>query len=583
MKYQSITGKEWILSKYSENLALEISQKLGIDNFLSKLLSIRKITTENCQSYLNPKIKDLMPNPSVLKDMDLAVNTLIKAIKENKRICILGDYDVDGASSTAIIVNFLKNIYSNYFIYIPDRQVDGYGPSVNSLKNIIDKKGEFLITVDCGTTSFEALDYANQNNIEVLVIDHHQAEIKLPKCKALINPNQLDDQSKLGYLCAAGVSFLFIVALNRSLRESKFYKEKNINEPDLYDYLDLVALGTICDVVPLIDLNRAFVYQGIQILKKRKNLGIKTLIDVADIKESPDTYHIGFLLGPRINAGGRIGQSDLGANLLTSEDPKKSYEIATTLDSLNKKRKSIEEDILNEAYLLAEKENSNEIILVANKFWHEGLIGIIASRIKERFFKPTIVISSNKSIAKGSCRSVFGFDIGLAILAAKQNGILIKGGGHKMAAGFSIEENKIDELKNFLISKFKSSKPNFVQNNFIEIDSILSANAVNEKTYEVVSKLGPFGSGNSEPKFIVEDLSMIKINFENDFLLKALFKNSSGLYLHGVCFKNNKEKVIDYLKNFKNHKFHLAGKLSCNDWNKQRVIEFVIEDISLTH
>ena len=583
MKYQSITGKEWILSKYSENLALEISQKLGIDNFLSKLLSIRKITTENCQSYLNPKIKDLMPNPSVLKDMDLAVNTLIKAIKENKRICILGDYDVDGASSTAIIVNFLKNIYSNYFIYIPDRQVDGYGPSVNSLKNIIDKKGEFLITVDCGTTSFEALDYANQNNIEVLVIDHHQAEIKLPKCKALINPNQLDDQSKLGYLCAAGVSFLFIVALNRSLRESKFYIEKNINEPDLYDYLDLVALGTICDVVPLIDLNRAFVYQGIQILKKRKNLGIKTLIDVADIKESPDTYHIGFLLGPRINAGGRIGQSDLGANLLTSEDPKKSYEIATTLDSLNKKRKSIEEDILNEAYLLAEKENSNEIILVANKFWHEGLIGIIASRIKERFFKPTIVISSNKSIAKGSCRSVFGFDIGLAILAAKQNGILIKGGGHKMAAGFSIEENKIDELKNFLISKFKSSKPNFVQNNFIEIDSILSANAVNEKTYEVVSKLGPFGSGNSEPKFIVEDLSMIKINFENDFLLKALFKNSSGLYLHGVCFKNNKEKVIDYLKNFKNHKFHLAGKLSCNDWNKQRVIEFIIEDVSLTH
>ena len=583
MKYQSITGKEWILSKYSENLALEISQKLGVDNFLSKLLSIRKITTENCQSYLNPKIKDLMPNPSVLKDMDLAVNTLIKAIKENKRICILGDYDVDGASSTAIIVNFLKNIYSNYFIYIPDRQVDGYGPSVNSLKNIIDKKGEFLITVDCGTTSFEALDYANQNNIEVLVIDHHQAEIKLPKCKALINPNQLDDQSKLGYLCAAGVSFLFIVALNRSLRESKFYIEKNINEPDLYDYLDLVALGTICDVVPLIDLNRAFVYQGIQILKKRKNLGIKTLIDVADIKESPDTYHIGFLLGPRINAGGRIGQSDLGANLLTSEDPKKSYEIATTLDSLNKKRKSIEEDILNEAYLLAEKENSNEIILVANKFWHEGLIGIIASRIKERFFKPTIVISSNKSIAKGSCRSVFGFDIGLAILAAKQNGILIKGGGHKMAAGFSIEENKIDELKNFLISKFKSSKPNFVQNNFIEIDSILSANAVNEKTYEVVSKLGPFGSGNSEPKFIVEDLSMIKINFENDFLLKALFKNSSGLYLHGVCFKNNKEKVIDYLKNFKNHKFHLAGKLSCNDWNKQRVIEFIIEDVSLTH
>ena len=516
MKYQSITGKEWILSNFNENLALEISQKLGIDIFLSKLLSIRKIRPENCQSYLNPKIKEFMPNPSVLKDMDLAVDSLFKAIKENKRICILGDYDVDGASSTAIIVRFLKNIYSNFFIYIPDRQIDGYGPSINALKNIIDKKGEFLITVDCGTSSFEALDYASQNNIGVLVIDHHQAEIKLPKCKALVNPNQLDDKSNLGYLCAAGVSFLFIVALNRLLRESKFYDEKKINEPDLFDYLDLVALGTICDVVPLVDLNRAFVYQGIQILRKRKNLGIKTLMDVSEIKQSPDAYHIGFLLGPRINAGGRIGQSDLGANLLTTDDPKRSYEIATTLDSLNKKRKTIEDSILNEAYLLAEKENVNDIIVVANKFWHEGLIGIIASRIKERFLKPTIVISSTNKIAKGSCRSVFGFDIGLAILAAKQNGILIKGGGHKMAAGFSTEENKIDELKNFLISKFKSSKPNFVQNNFIEIDSILSANAVNEKTYEVVSKLGPFGSGNTEPKFIVEDLSMIKINFEND-------------------------------------------------------------------
>ena len=583
MKYQSVTGKEWILSNYNENLALEISQKLGIDYFLSKLLTIRKITADNCNSYLNPKIKEFMPNPSVLKDMDLAVDTLIKAIKENKRICILGDYDVDGASSTAIVVNFLKNIYSNFFIYIPDRQIDGYGPSVSSLKNIIEKKGEFLITVDCGTTSFEALDYAHQNNIDVLVIDHHQAEIKLSKCKALVNPNQVDDKSNLGYLCAAGVSFLFIVALNRSLRESKFYNDKNINEPDLYDYLDLVALGTICDVVPLIDLNRAFVYQGIQILKKRKNIGIKTLIDVADIKESPDTYHIGFLLGPRINAGGRIGQSDLGANLLTTQDPKKSYEIATTLDSLNKKRKLIEEDILNEAYLLAEKEKGNEIIVVANKFWHEGIIGIIASRIKERFSKPTIVISLTKNIAKGSCRSIFGFDIGLAILAAKQNGIVVKGGGHKMAAGFSIEENKINDLKNFLISKFKSVKPNFTQNNFIEIDGILSANAVNEKTYEEIGKLGPFGSGNSEPKFVVEDLSLIKINFENDFLIKVLFKNSSGLYLHGICFKNNKEKVVDYIKNFKNHKFHIAGKLSCNNWNKQRVIEFIIEDISLTH
>jgi single-stranded-DNA-specific exonuclease len=288
-------------------------------------------------------------------------------------------------------------------------------------------------------------------------------------------------------------------------------------------------------------------------------------------------------LGPRINAGGRIGQSNLGANLLTTQDPKRSYEIATTLDSLNKKRKLIEEDILNEAYLLAEKEKSNVIIVIANKFWHEGIIGIIASRIKERFSKPTIVISSTKNIAKGSCRSVFGFDIGLAILAAKQNGIVVKGGGHKMAAGFSIEENKINDLKIFLISKFKSAKPNFTQNNFIEIDGILSANAVNEKTYEEISKLGPFGSGNSEPKFIVENLSLIKINFENDSLIKVLFKNSSGLYLHGICFKNNKEKVVDYIKNFKNHKFHLAGKLSCNDWNKQRVIEFFIEDISLTH
>jgi single-stranded-DNA-specific exonuclease len=583
MNPQSITGKEWILAHYNENLALEISQKLGFDHLLSKLLSIRKISLDNCRSYLNPKIKELMPNPSILKDMDLAVNTVIKAIKKNKKICILGDYDVDGASSTAIIVNFLRNFYSNYFIYIPDRQVDGYGPSINSLKKIIEKNGEFIITVDCGTSSFEALEYAHSNNLEVVVIDHHQAEAQLPKCEALVNPNQLDDNSNLNYLCAAGVSFLFIVSLNRELRNTNFYKENNIKEPDLYEYLDLVALGTVCDVVPLINLNRAFVYQGIQIMKKRKNLGIKTLADVADLKESPDTYHMGFLLGPRINAGGRIGQSDLGANLLTNEDPKKCYEIATTLDSLNKKRKLIEEDTLNEAYILAEKENTNDIIVVSNKFWHEGLIGIIASRIKEKFQKPAIVISATNNIAKGSCRSIFGFDIGLAILSAKENGIVVKGGGHKMAAGFSIEQNKIEELKKFLITKFKSSKPNYIGNNYLEIDGIISANAVNEKTYDEVSKLGPFGSGNLEPKFMIENLALGKIILENDFLIKILFKNLSGLYVTAICFKNNKEKIIDHLKNIKHKNFNLAGRLSRNDWNNQRSIEFIIEDISIVH
>jgi single-stranded-DNA-specific exonuclease len=581
MSYQSVTGKNWELNEFNSNEVLEYSQKKGFSSLLSKLLSIRKITIDKSDLFLDPKIKDFLPNPNVLKDMELASNLLINAILNKKKICVFGDYDVDGASATAIIINFLKNFYDNYIIYIPDRITEGYGPTLEAFKKIINDGINFIITVDCGTTSFEAIDYAYNNNTEVIILDHHQADISIPKCKALVNPKQINDSSNLNYLCAAGVAFLFIVSTNKILREKKYYTENNIKEPELLDFLDLVALGTVCDVVPLLQLNRALVYQGLKILKKRKNIGIKTLFDLLNVSEAPNAYQLGFVIGPRINAGGRIGKSNLGSLLLTTEDAKTAYQIANQLNELNVKRKSIEENILKEAFALAETEKNNDVIIVSSKLWHEGLIGIIASRIKEKYSKPTIVITETNIIAKGSCRSIVGFDIGLNIVLAKQNNLILKGGGHVMAAGFSINKNKISEFKNFIFQSYSKTKKNININLDMNIDEIITANSVNEKTFEEIDKLAPFGSGNPEPRFMIENLTPLKINFENENLIKYLFKDNSNIYLTALCFKNNKENIIDYLKNLKNNKFNIIGRINKNVWNKQKTFEFLIDDLCL--
>ena len=458
MNSLSISGKQWVYKKFDTSYVNFLKENYFLDEITARLLSIRNIDKKYVNLYLKPSIKNLVPNPNCLKDMEKTSLRILKAIDRKEKIGIFGDYDVDGASSTALLGNYFKLIKQDFEIYIPDRQSEGYGPSIKSFQKLINQKVSLIITVDCGTMSFEAIDFANSKNIDVIVLDHHQSEINLPKAFSIINPNRIDDSSNLNYLCAAGICFMTLISLNTLLRKSNWFRKKKIKEPDLINFLDLVSLGTICDVVPLIGLNRAIVKQGLKIINLKKNLGLKTLIDICKIESKTSTYHLGYIIGPRINAGGRVGKCSHGAKLLLNNNPKESFQIANELEKFNSERKKLEKDLLNVALNTVNKNINDPVLVLYGHDWHEGVIGIIASRIKDKFNKPTIIISLNNKIGKASARSIVGFDIGEVILSALQNKILIKGGGHKMAGGFSIEANKIEMFKEFIIKRFNKKK-----------------------------------------------------------------------------------------------------------------------------
>ena len=422
----SVSNKNWIFKKYNEQDVKFYKENYSLDELTSKLLSIRNIKKEDVQTFLNPSIKNFLPNPEILKDMQKSAKRTIQAISQKHKIGIFGDYDVDGASATALLANFFNSINVPYEIYIPDRKKEGYGPSAESFKKLINNGTKLIFTVDCGTLSFDAIDYASDNDIDVIVLDHHQSEINLPKAHSIVNPNRLDDKSDLKYLCAAGVTFMFLISLNKELRSTDWFIKSKITEPNLLEYLDLVDLGTVCDVVPLVGLNRAIVSQGLKILKSKKNLGLKTLFDICDIQTKPNVYHIGYQLGPRINAGGRVGKSSHGANLLISNNPKDVFKIATELDHFNKERQILEKDLMDKILKNLENKTHESVMVIFGKNWHEGVIGIVASRIKDKFNKPVIIISiDDNGIGKASARSIVGFDIGSAIIAAVQELSLI--------------------------------------------------------------------------------------------------------------------------------------------------------------
>ena len=377
----------------------------------------------------------------------------------------------------------------DYEIYIPDRKKEGYGPSIESFKELISKKVKIIFTVDCGTLSFEAINYAKENHVDVIVLDHHQSEVKLPNAFSIVNPNRLDDKSDLQYLCAAGVSFMFLVSINRELRSKNWFNKNDIKEPNLINYLDLVSLGTVCDVVPLIGLNRAIVKQGLKIIKQKKNLGLKTLIDICKIESNPSIYHLGYMLGPRINAGGRVGKCSHGANLLLNKDPKYTFKLAVELDQYNKERKMLESDLLKKILNETNKYINDPVLILSGKNWHEGIIGIVAARLKDKFNKPVIIISLEGNIGKASARSIVGFDIGSVIIAANQENILLKGGGHKMAGGFSIKIENIEKFINFVFKKFLTINEDLKSKKPLLLDSIIAPSAVNLDFYNKIELL----------------------------------------------------------------------------------------------
>ena len=578
MKNHSVQGKEWVIKTFDKNSAELISKEYNLDFLTSKLLAIRNINSENIKNFLDPKIKNFLPNPLRFKDMDKGLDVVAKHLRKKSKICIFGDYDVDGATSSGIMSKYLDQLSIDHIVFIPDRQTDGYGPSVQTFENIIKKDVNLIIALDCGTTSFEAIEFAKSKDVDVVVIDHHKSQEILPSANAVINPNRIDESGEHFYLCAAGVLFVFLVGLNKYLREKNFFSETGFAEPNLLDLLDLVMMGTVCDVVPLIDLNRAFVFQGLKVASQRNNIGLKTLVDYSKIRKRLSTYEVGYVLGPKINAGGRIGKSELGYNLLTTKSAETAYLISSELESLNLKRKDIERKIVDEAIELAEKHSNEPIVFLNKNDWHEGLIGIVASRLKDHFNKPCFIISQKGDDCKGSARSVVGFDVGLAITKCKQLDLIIKGGGHPMAGGFSLKEEKLISFKEELVKSFLKSKE-CKENNVIQIDSYLESTAINNELIEKLNYLEPYGSGNREPTFGFEDFKVSKVIETNNNHVKVVLQKGN-FYIDGISFNSKNKDIGNYLMNYKKP-FNVAGKIKLNEWNGRSKIELIIDDIQL--
>ena len=581
MSFSSVSGKNWLFKEFDSSDVTKLSESYALTEIVAKLLSIRKKNIENINLFLNPKIKNLLPNPLHLKDMKSAVDRVYNSINKRELIGIFGDYDVDGASSTALLTRYFLSINQKVQTYIPDRLKEGYGPNIDGFNALIHQGAKIIFTVDCGTLAFEPIKIAQDSNVDVIVLDHHQSDIKLPNACAIINPNRYDDTSGLNYLCAAGVCFVFLVGLNKKLRDVNWFKKNKINEPNILNFLDLVSLGTVCDVVPLIGLNRAIVKQGLKVIKKRSNLGLKTLYDLCKIESLPTTFDLGFILGPRINAGGRVGKASHGAELLTSDDPQKTYKIAIDLDKSNKERQSIELMLSEQVNSEVKKYHNHPVLVMSGNYWHEGIIGIVASRIKEKYNKPTILISLNKKIGKGSARSVIGFDIGSQIIKAVQSGILEKGGGHKMAGGFTLKEEKIPIFRDFLIKNFEKLCTDHSKNINLYLDTIIAPSALNEEFFQEVNCLAPFGSGNSEPKFVIENIKVVSSNIIGNNHIKSILSGKDGSTFKAFAWNAKNSPLEPFLNKKNKKKINIAGKMRLNEWKGKRNIEFLIEDISV--
>lgn len=586
---KSVLGYNWQKKYCDERLALAISQRLQISDVLSKIIASNNIALDEVENFLDPKIKTSLPNPFDLLDMDVAVDYVIDAIKNNKKITIFADYDVDGATSSALLKRFFRQIGVEANIYVPDRILEGYGPNSKALLDLKKSGSDLVITVDCGTVAFKPLEDAKKAGLEIIVIDHHIGVTEKPEALAVINPNRIDENFPHKSLCAAGVCFLFVVAVNKALRERGFYHQKK--EPNILQLLDLVALGTVCDVMPLTGLNRAFVAQGLKILKARNNLGLSTICDLANLDEEPSAYHLGFILGPRINAGGRVGKSDLGAKILSTEDEDCAKEIAALLENFNKQRKDIEAQILAEAQDQIEKKllgfSSNDaVIFAASSNWHQGVIGIVASRLKDLYNKPVAVIAISDGKGKASCRSIAGVDFGSEILKARLSGLLLEGGGHAMAGGFSVEEQKINQLHQFFNQNLQEKVALLSGQKTVEYDIELDLPQVNIELLKELAKLEPFGVGNSRPKFILRNLQKVqnKIIGADMQHISCSFSSKSLVGFSGniqaVAFRSANTALANILldPNYKKP-INVAGTLNINSWMGVERVQLIIEDI----
>ncbi|MCJ9751617.1 single-stranded-DNA-specific exonuclease RecJ [Neorhizobium sp. BETTINA12A] len=579
---RSAGDQRWVsrLDQAAQNRALAIAQIHGIPDLVARVLAGRGVTLDDAPAFLDPTIRSLMPDPYTLTDCEKAVLRLADAIARQEKVAIFGDYDVDGASSSALLYRFLRHFGVEAEIYIPDRIFEGYGPNPTAIRQLIANGASLIVTVDCGSTSHDALAAARDEGCDVVVIDHHQLGHELPPCLALVNPNREDDLSGQGHLCAAGVVFLVLVAAARHMRQ---IGDPRAGSLDLLAWLDIVALATVCDVVPLKGLNRAYVVKGLLAARHMGNAGLSALFRKAGLGGPVTPYHFGFLIGPRINAGGRIGDAALGSRLLTLEDPIEAEVIAARLDELNRERQAMEAAMLAEAEaeVLAEYGNGEgaNVIVTARDKWHPGIVGLIAARLKEKFKRPAFAIAFDPSgRGTGSGRSINGFDMGRMVRAAVDSGLLVKGGGHAMAAGLTVERSNLGRLRAFFEEMAGEGVPALVANHVLKIDGALSASGATLELFDQLEQAGPYGSGHSQPVFAIPAHRLKDARLVGTAHIKVTLEAADGSRLEGIAFRAAETPLGNMLLNSRGAQIHAAGCLSADQWQGTRRMQLRLLD-----
>lgn len=576
---RSLSGRRWVWRGAEDRVGLGISQRLGLPEIVGRLLAARGVGPEAAADFLDPTLRALLPDPSVLADMDEAAARLADAVRRGETVGVFGDYDVDGACSGAVMTSFLRGLGCPVMPYVPDRMAEGYGPNLPALQGLVARGASLIVCVDCGTAAHDVLA-ALVPGVDVLILDHHKSDGPPPRVAATVNPNRLDCGSGLGNLCAAAIAFLTVVATTRALRRAGFFAARA--EPDLMAMLDLVALATVCDVMPLTGLNRALVTQGLKVMGKRSRPGIAALMDVAMVRDRPSAMTLGFALGPRINAAGRISEADLGLRLLLSDDPVEARGLAATLDAVNRQRQQVEQSMLEEAMRAAEAQaaSGHAALLVWGQEWHPGVVGIVAGRIKERFNRPACVAAVADGVGKGSGRSVPGLDLGSAVIAARQAGILKTGGGHAMAAGFSLPEDRMADFHALLRERLAAAAhlPAVAD---LPVEGTVAVAGCSVELATQIGRLAPFGPGNEEPVLILPRARVVRadrVGKEANTIRAFVEGEGGGPRLKAVMFRARDGKLAEALLSRASGPLHLAGHLRAEEWNGGITAGFVVTD-----
>ncbi|QGM98880.1 single-stranded-DNA-specific exonuclease RecJ [Methylocystis parvus] len=582
---RSISGRPWRarLDASGEATALALAQAHGLDDLLARVLAGRGIGVAEAKRYLDPTIRDLMPNPSTLTEMDAAVERLARAVETGEQIAIFGDYDVDGACSSALLIDYWRAAGApEPFLHIPDRIFEGYGPNSDAIRALAGRGATLLVTVDCGTVSHEPFAAAHELGLDVIVLDHHQAPEALPAA-TIVNPNRQDDLSGQGALCAAGVVFLALAGLTRLLKTRGWFGDAR-PAPDLLAALDLVALATVADVAPLTGLNRAFVVKGLQVMRNRARIGLAALMDAARMDGPPRVYHLGFALGPRINAGGRIGDAGLGARLLTLSDPTEARRISQELDRLNAERQGIEKRALEEAIAQADmqflKSNRLSCLVVEGSDWHPGVVGLIAARLKERFSIPSFAFAFNGETGSGSGRSLSGVDLGKAVRRCVDLGLALKGGGHAMAAGVTLARGRLDEFRSYLNDALADAVDAARDADALVIDAAVSGRGVNIDLLRRVERAGPYGQGNPEPLFALPEQRLADAMVVGENHVRARLRSGDGATVEAIAFRAIGSPIGDALLRGRGEVFHVAARVSANHFRGVERVETRIADLA---